>query len=638
VRVQLGKFRGKSDLVYQDCKKFCQLHITFSFVNKKISNIQNNMSDTDNKKDEINSPECSRREFIIGGAVAVGVPAIGVGAFYCTYKMTGSHPLRVGVVGTGDEGQVLLGAINPEFIEVKSIADIRPYNLYRAFYGDNYSPTAIKVRPGLNSVYGWSTESESRKHIKVYTDYRELIKNAKEDGIEAIIIGLPLHLHHAAAVCAMKAGLHVLTEKLMGHSVAKCKEMARYAKQTNKHLATGHQRHYNILYQEAVDTIRRGLIGNIHYIRAQWHRNNAPGNDSWQMPMPTEVKRTDPQAQKLTNELKSWTDRLNKARGIEIEEWSKKVAQKKAQLADYVLATGGEYLDQKIDTASSYGYEDGKFAGGGEVYERPAAEELLRWRLWRRTGGGLMVELGSHQLDAASIFLAANNDLYLDQINSNKKRGEKIHPLKVHVSANRNLFKLDREANDHITTLVEFPAPDYDPKTRAGEKRKICVQYSTINGNGFGGYGEVVYGTDGTLILTSENDSQIFRSGDSGSKVTAKADAALDTQSSGPAQTAVGGAAKLEVSRGYREELEHWAWCVRVNPDCKDALLQPRCTPKIALGDSVIALVTNIASDIGKSVTFNEAWFDPDNDATPEVEISQDESSAINMQRPEYTL
>jgi predicted dehydrogenase len=194
-----------------------------------------------------------------------------------------------------------------------------------------------------------------------------------------------------------------------------------------------------------------------------------------------------------------------------------------------------------------------------------------------------------------------------------------VHPLKVHVSANRNIFKLDREANDHITALVEFPAPDYDPKTPAGSKRKICVQYSTINGNGFGGYGEIVYGTDGTLVLTQEQESELFRSGDSGSKVTAKSEgASLDTQSSGPAQAAVGGAAKAEVSRGYREELEHWSWCIRVNPDASDPRLQPRCSPKVALVDSVIALVTNLAADEERSVEFKEEWFDIFKDDTPE--------------------
>ena len=42
------------------------------------------------------------------------------------------------------------------------------------------------------------------------------------------------------------------------------------------------------------------------------------------------------------------------------------------------------------------------------VYDRPAIEELIRWRLWDRTGAGLMAELGSHQFDAASIFISAD--------------------------------------------------------------------------------------------------------------------------------------------------------------------------------------------------------------------------------------
>ena len=594
---------------------------------------------TEQKNDKTSSDgDCNRRDFLKGGLLAAAVPTIGLGAFYFGYAKLEGAPIRVGVVGTGDEGQVLLGAINPEYIEVKSIADIRPYNLYRAFYGDVFSDTAMKARPGLLSVYGWQSEQQARRHVKVYADYRDLINNAAADGLDAIIIGLPLHLHAPATVMALRKGLHVLTEKLMGHSVANCKEMARAAVQANRHLATGHQRHYNILYAEAVDQIRRGQIGNVHYIRAQWHRGNSPGKDSWQIPMPKEVKPNDPQAAKLVQELNSWQRELDVARGTEIELLAKKVAQAQAQIDDYVLAAGGKYNGLDIKSAKDYGYEDGVFEGGGQKYVRPAAEELLRWRLWRRTGGGLMVELGSHQLDSASIFLAANNDYYLDQRESAKPRGKKVHPLKVHVSANRNIFQMDREANDHITTLVEFPAPDYDGDSAAGRKRKICVQYSTINGNGFGGYGEIVYGTKGTLILESERNSQVFRRGsESASKVSAKADAgALDTQSSGPAQTAVGGSVTREVSRGYAEQLEHWAWCIRVNPENKDKMLQPRCHPEIALCDSVIALVTNIAADVGKSVEFKEEWFDPHHDATPETDLLNDPAGKPDLGKAMY--
>ena len=581
--------------------------------------------------------DCSRRTFLKGSVLAVAVPSVAVTGFYAGHRLTSGNPVRVGVVGTGDQGQVLMSAINPKYIEVKSIADIRPYNIHRAFHGDHSSPGALKARQGLLSVYGWDTIQQARKYIKIYDDYRELIKNAKRDGIEAIIIGLPLHLHATAAVYAMKQGLHVLTEKLMAHSVAECKEMSRAAKQLQKHLATGHQRHYNILYQEAVDQIRRGLIGNVHYIRAQWHRNNAPGGDSWQMPMPRDVKPNDPQFERLERELISWTRELNNARGLAIEEWAKKVALKQAQIDDYILIEGGRYLGIDLQSAEQYGYKETTFGSGDRVFERPSPEELLRWRLWRRTGGGLMVELGSHQIDAAAIFLTANQDYYLDQIGSDQPRGEKVIPLKAHVSANRNIFGLDREVSDHVTTLIEYPAPDYDETTEAGRKRKICMQYSTINGNGFGGYGELVYGTDGTLKLTSEMESELFRSGGS-SRVEARgsADAAmLDTQDSGPAQQAVGGGT-AEVSRGYDEQLQHWAWCIRVNPRVRDETLQPRCYPKVALADSVITLVTNIAADEGISIAFDPKWFDIDDDATPELDILGDPNGRPSLHKEMY--
>ncbi|MBQ9128187.1 MAG: hypothetical protein IJY15_10570, partial [Thermoguttaceae bacterium] len=113
--------------------------------------------------------------------------------------------------------------------------------------------------------------------------------------------------------------------------------------------------------------------------------------------------------------------------------------------------------------------------------------------------------------------------------------------------------------------------------------------------------------------------------GPSTSKVEKKAAgaAALDTQASAPAQKAVAasGPAGPAVSRGYKEQIEHWAWCCQNNPNAKDPAIQPRCNPRIALGDAVIALVTNIAADKGESVTFDEAWFDPDSDKTPEKDL-----------------
>ena len=242
------------------------------------------------KQNFLEAAGATRREFLQGTAIATATAATTLGAAYYDYGKVGSERLRVGIIGTGDEGGVLIGALNPDYIDVRAIADIRPYSIHRAFHGDNYSAGTIKARPGLMSVYDWKTEEEAKKNVKVFQHpdggYKQLIDEAKNLDIEAVIIALPLHLHNPAAIYAMKKGLHVLTEKLMAHSVGECKEMARVADDTKLILATGHQRHYNILYDNAVDQIRSGLIGDIHHIRAQWHRANLPGRDSWQPDLP----------------------------------------------------------------------------------------------------------------------------------------------------------------------------------------------------------------------------------------------------------------------------------------------------------------------------------------------------------------
>ena len=188
-----------------------------------------------------------------------------------------------------------------------AIADIRPYNVHRAFHGDQSSDSVRAVRPGLMSKYGWTSEDEAKKHVKVYTDYQDLLN---DEQIEAVIIALPLFLHDKVAIEAMNHGKHVLTEKLMAHSVHQCKEMGRVANQKRLHLATGHQRHYSILYDNAVDTIKRGLIGDIHHIRAQWHRGNLPGKDSWAAKLPDK---------KMEGELAKIEQELQKATGSRAE-------------------------------------------------------------------------------------------------------------------------------------------------------------------------------------------------------------------------------------------------------------------------------------------------------------------------------
>lgn len=87
----------------------------------------------------------TRRDFLKGVAAAGAVSGAGLGSMYFGYgKVT--DPVRVGVIGVGDEGNVLLGGCTPEYVQVKAIADIRPSSIHRAFNGD-WSSDAALVNP-----------------------------------------------------------------------------------------------------------------------------------------------------------------------------------------------------------------------------------------------------------------------------------------------------------------------------------------------------------------------------------------------------------------------------------------------------------------------------------------------------------
>ena len=576
-------------------------------------------------------PDATRRDFLktaIGSGLVTGA---GLGAMYFGYdKKPIGKPVRVGVIGTGDEGNVLIGAINPDYVDVVAIADIRPYNIHRAFHGDWASDTALKVRSGLMKVYDYPSEDAARKHVKVYDadngGYEALIK---DPDVEAVIIALPLHLHAPAACKALKAGKHVLTEKLMAHNVAQCKVMGRLAYEEGLYLATGHQRHYSVLYDNAKHLINWGVLGEIHHIRAQWHRGNLPGRDSWQQPLPGGEVVVGPDAKPI-NKIAEHLGKLIKAKERAIKEKKKpqEIEKFERQIAQWRVWDG----DKDVD-AEAHGYIEDVLGNGRP---RPALEELCRWRLWERTGGGLMAELGSHQLDAAGIFITAAKGVGSDV--------KKAHPLTVHAIGGRHTFPLDRDAGDHVYCMFEFPGPGYDPDFDVGyqderinypkdgipawdvdKNKKVVVTYSSINGNGFGGYGEVVMGTKGTLVLKQEKEVMLYQTSSTSSRVSIKDDKGgptMDTQASGEMGPAAK-AAEGPVSRGYTEEIEHWAWCIRNGDGKKDSEVQLRCKPEVALGDAVIALATNAAmkkaaNGEGGFLKFEDAWYELGEDATPD--------------------
>jgi predicted dehydrogenase len=94
---------------------------------------------------------------------------------------------------------------------------------------------------------------------KVYADYHELL----DSEVNAVIVGLPNHLHAPVGIELLEAGLHVLVEKPMGLSVAECEAMLAAAETGQAILAVGHMRRFSHAGRFAKWILENDFLGRI---------------------------------------------------------------------------------------------------------------------------------------------------------------------------------------------------------------------------------------------------------------------------------------------------------------------------------------------------------------------------------------
>ena len=109
--------------------------------------------------------------------------------------------MRVGVIGLGGEGRVLLAQTDPAYAEVVAICDINPAQLAKS-----------------DEVLAKTNRPPARH----YANWQEMVQKER---LEAVIIAVPLWLHAEITVGCLDARLHVLCEKMMAWDVAGCQRM-----------------------------------------------------------------------------------------------------------------------------------------------------------------------------------------------------------------------------------------------------------------------------------------------------------------------------------------------------------------------------------------------------------------------------
>ena len=109
----------------------------------------------------------------------------------------------------------------------------------------------------------------------------------------------------------------------------------------------------------------------------------------------------------------------------------------------------------------------------------PANEQLLNWRLYQASSGGLMTEFGSHALDAINWFA-------------------KSTPLSVMGNGGIDIWQDGREVADNVQVIYEYPGG-------------IKVAFSSTLGNSYGAAYELFEGNSGTIWLSRESKGWLFK-------------------------------------------------------------------------------------------------------------------------------
>jgi predicted dehydrogenase len=147
--------------------------------------------------------------------------------------------VKLGIIGLGYIGQIhLRHCLKIPNAEVLAVADV--------------STKALK-----------NAKKDGAK--KTFTSYSELLKDPE---VDAVIIGLPTHLHLQCAREAAEAGKDIFLEKPMARNVEEAKEILSVAQRNSVKLMMGYHMRFNEDFGVVKEKIEKGLIGDVENAHA----------------------------------------------------------------------------------------------------------------------------------------------------------------------------------------------------------------------------------------------------------------------------------------------------------------------------------------------------------------------------------
>ncbi|MCP4847729.1 MAG: Gfo/Idh/MocA family oxidoreductase [Verrucomicrobiaceae bacterium] len=292
----------------------------------------------------------------------------------------------------------------------------------------------------------------------------------KENDLDCIIVATPDFVHDKYSIMGLEAGLDVYCEKLMSNDIEKARAMVKTQRATNKLLQIGHQRRSNPRYLHVKNEILN-------------QKNNLLG---W-----------------ITHMSAQW----NRSRGGSVP---REIPQGKDALDDQVLKDNGY--------------------NGGAM----GMFEFRNWRMYKKFGGGIISDLGAHQIDIFnwlldttpnSIFAQGGTDYYTGEFLNDLLTSEveealektKSSKRKAKLQAELEIVSQVKDGYEHADNVMAFfeydtPRAKWGTKGGTGDILKTRAYYQVLTTSSSQKFFEKFMGEDGTMSISELTEyNQIYR-------------------------------------------------------------------------------------------------------------------------------
>ncbi len=164
-----------------------------------------------------------------------------------------SRLLRLGFVGGGDGA--MIGAVHAN--------GARLSNRWRICAGALSSDPDRARRSGRAWMLG---------DDRTYTDFREMARCEAEhpDGIDAVVIATPNHLHHAIASAFLDAGIDIISDKPLTTNLDDAVDLLRRQQASGLVFGVTYAYASHAMVRQAREMIRAGLLGDIRQIHVEY--------------------------------------------------------------------------------------------------------------------------------------------------------------------------------------------------------------------------------------------------------------------------------------------------------------------------------------------------------------------------------